>query len=80
MNMSSFTIFDQSSSAFISGESHISPVFARRNTAAALKQFHKVLLVLIADLPILADGLGDLRDAHIGSCEQPLCLLHADIP
>lgn len=69
MNMSSFTIFDQSSSAFISGESHISPVFARRNTAAALKQFHKVLLVLIAD------GLGDLRDAHIGSCEQPLCLL-----
>ena len=67
MNMSSFTIFDQSSSTFISGESHISPVFARRNTAAALKQFHKVLLVLIAD------GLGDLRDAHIGSCEQPLC-------
>ena len=66
MNMSSFTIFDQSSSAFISGESHISPVFARRNTAAALKQFHKVLLVLIAD------GLGGsaLKDYIPGNQSQ----------
>ena len=71
--MSSFTIFDQSSSTFISGESHISPVFARRITAAALKQFHQVLIVL------LADGLGDLRDAHIRSGEQTLRLLHADV-
>ena len=73
MNMSSFAIFDQSSLTFISGESHISPVFARRDTAAALKQLHKVLLVL------LADCLGDLRNTHIRSGEQTLRLLHADV-
>ena len=71
--MSSFAIFDQSSSIFLPGKPHISPVFARRNAAAALKQLHKMLLVLIAD------GLGDLRDAHIRSGEQTLRLLHADV-